>query len=54
MASTMDAVGQGQATRHELVEEIHKIESELRKRLPIGWSTSYATLTKEFVNGVRQ
>ncbi|KAG5518704.1 hypothetical protein PMAC_002673 [Pneumocystis sp. 'macacae'] len=51
MASTMDAVGQGQIIRHELVEEIHKIESELRKRLPIGWSTSFATLTKEFVNG---
>ncbi|KAG4301245.1 hypothetical protein PCANB_002492 [Pneumocystis canis] len=51
MASTMDAVGQGQVTRQELVEEVHKIESELRKRLPIGWSTSYATLTKEFING---
>ncbi|KTW29792.1 hypothetical protein T552_00997 [Pneumocystis carinii B80] len=51
MKSTMDAVGEGQITRQELVEEVHKIESELRKRLPIGWSTSYATLTREFVNG---
>ncbi|KAG4306580.1 hypothetical protein PORY_000568 [Pneumocystis oryctolagi] len=51
MASTMDAVGQGQVARHELVEEVHKIESELRKRLPIGWSTSYSILTREFVNG---
>ncbi|QSL64952.1 hypothetical protein MERGE_002256 [Pneumocystis wakefieldiae] len=51
MKSTMDAVGEGQITRQELVEEVHKIESELRKRLPIGWSTSYATLTREFING---
>lgn len=51
MTSTMDAVGQGQITRQELIEEVHKIESELRKRLPIGWSTSYATLTREFING---
>lgn len=50
-ASTMQAVGEGATTRQELVDEVNKIEAELRRRLPIGWSTSYATLTKEFVNG---
>ena len=50
-ASTMQAVGEGATTRQELVEEVNKIEIELRRRLPIGWSTSYATLIKEFVNG---
>ncbi|OLL22093.1 DNA replication licensing factor mcm5 [Neolecta irregularis DAH-3] len=51
LASTMDAVGQGQATRQELVQEVAKIEADLRQRLAIGWSTSYNTLTREFVNG---
>lgn len=50
-ASTMQAVGEGATTRQELVDEVNKIEAELRRRLPIGWSTSYATLIKEFVNG---
>lgn len=50
-ASTMQAVGEGASTRQDLVEEVNKIEAELRRRLPIGWSTSYATLTKELVNG---
>jgi DNA replication licensing factor MCM5 len=50
-ASTMQAVGEGASTRQELVEEVNRIEEELRRRLPIGWSTSYATLLKEFVNG---
>ena len=49
-ASTMQAVGEGATNRQELVEEVNKIEAELRRRLPIGWSTSYATLIKEFVN----
>ena len=29
---------------------MNKIEKEIRRRLPIGWSTSYQSLVKEFVN----
>ncbi|KAF2455444.1 MCM2/3/5 family-domain-containing protein [Lineolata rhizophorae] len=52
LASTMDAVnqGEGQASR-ELMEEVNKVEEELRRRLPVGWSTSLATLKREFVDG---
>jgi len=52
LASTMDAVtqGEGQGSR-ELMEEVNKVEDELRRRLPIGWSTSLATLKREFVDG---
>lgn len=52
LASTMDAVtqGEGQGSR-ELMEEVGKVEDELRRRLPIGWSTSLATLRREFVDG---
>jgi DNA replication licensing factor MCM5 len=52
LASTMDAVtqGEGQGSR-ELMEEVGKVEEELRRRLPIGWSTSLATLKREFVDG---
>lgn len=48
----MDAVnqGEGQGSR-ELMEETSKVEEELRRRLPIGWSTSLATLRREFVEG---
>lgn len=48
----MDAVSAGGAdglTRGELNEEMHRIEKELRRRLPIGWSVSYQTLVREFV-----
>ncbi|KAF2841308.1 MCM-domain-containing protein [Patellaria atrata CBS 101060] len=50
LASTMDAVtqGEGQGSK-ELNEEVNKVEEELRRRLPIGWSTSLATLRREFV-----
>lgn len=50
LASTMDAVtqGEGQGSR-ELMDEASKVEEELRRRLPIGWSTSLATLRREFV-----
>lgn len=52
MASTMDAVNQGQNQgSKELNEEVTKLEEELRRRLPIGWSTSLATLKSEFVEG---
>ena len=48
----MDAVtqGEGQGSK-ELTEEMSKVEDELRRRLPMGWSTSLATLKREFVDG---
>ena len=48
----MDAVsqGEGQGSR-ELMDEMNRVEEELRKRLPLGWSTSLATLKREFVDG---
>ena len=48
LASTMDAVklGSNQGSK-ELNDEVHKLENELKKRLPIGWSTSLATLKRE-------
>ncbi|WLF78123.1 minichromosome maintenance protein 5 [Lodderomyces elongisporus] len=51
-ASTMDAVDQGvgNSTDASLNAEIKKVEQELRRRLPIGWSTAYRTLRKEFVD----
>lgn len=51
--STMDAVQSGNIegmTRGELMEEINKVENDIRRRLPIGWSTSYQSLVREFVN----
>jgi DNA replication licensing factor MCM5 len=51
--STMDAVSAGSAdglSRGELNEEMTRIERELRRRLPVGWSTSYQSLVREFVN----
>lgn len=52
LASTMDAVtqGEGQGSK-ELMDEVGKVEEEMRRRLPIGWSTSLATLKREFVDG---
>ncbi|ORY76848.1 MCM-domain-containing protein [Leucosporidium creatinivorum] len=50
--STMDAVQAGNVegmTRGDLQEEINKVEADIRRRLPIGWSTSYASLVREFV-----
>jgi DNA replication licensing factor MCM5 len=48
----MDAVNQGsnQGSR-ELNEEVSRVEAELKRRLPIGWSTSLATLRREMVEG---
>lgn len=52
LASTMNAVNQGTGRgSKELMDETGKVEDELRKRLPIGWTTSLATLRKEFVQG---
>lgn len=51
--STMDAVSAGSAdglSRGELNEEMNRIEKEIRRRLPVGWSTSYQSLVKEFVS----
>ncbi|KAG8801590.1 minichromosome maintenance protein 5 [Serendipita sp. 398] len=51
--STMDAVSVGSAeglSRGQIHEEMTAIEKEIRKRLPIGWTTSYQSLVKEFVN----
>jgi DNA replication licensing factor MCM5 len=50
--STMDAVSAGSVdgmSRGELNEEMTRIERELRRRLPVGWSTSYQSLVREFV-----
>lgn len=52
--STMDAVAASGAeglSRGALNEDMQKIETELRRRLPIGWTTSYQALVKEFVTG---
>ncbi|KAI9726086.1 MAG: minichromosome maintenance protein 5 [Chrysothrix sp. TS-e1954] len=58
LASTMDAATSGENSTHaqgggnrELIAEVGKVEEELRRRLPIGWSTSLATLRREFVQG---
>lgn len=52
LCSTMDAVNQGsnQGSR-ELNDEAGKIEAELKRRLPVGWTTSLATLRREMVEG---
>ncbi|KAI0893341.1 MCM-domain-containing protein [Annulohypoxylon nitens] len=53
LCSTMDAVTQGTTNQgsRELNEEVSRVEQELRRRLPIGWSTSLATLRREMVEG---
>ncbi|CDK26720.1 unnamed protein product [Kuraishia capsulata CBS 1993] len=48
-ASTMDAVNEGNSDTSQVNDQIGKIEDELKKRLPIGWSTSYNTLRRQFV-----
>ncbi|PIG69216.1 DNA replication licensing factor MCM5 [Aspergillus arachidicola] len=45
-----EAIREGQGSK-EMMEEVSKIEDELKRRLPIGWSTSLATLRREFVDG---
>ena len=59
LCSTMDAVNQGTGGGpgggvpggRELNEEVARVEAELKRRLPIGWSTSLATLRREMVEG---
>jgi len=51
--STMHAVSAGSVdgmSNAELRGQIENIEKELKRRLPIGWSTSYASLSREFVS----
>lgn len=51
-ASTIDAANQGiNSTSPETQEQVRAIEKEIRKRLPVGFSTSYETLRKEYVLG---
>lgn len=50
----MDAVSQGDGQaggNKELMSEVAKVEEELRRRLPVGWSTSLGTLRRDFVEG---
>lgn len=51
----MDAVTQGGGANgqgsKELMEEAGRVEEELRRRLPIGWSTSLGTLKRELCEG---
>ncbi|KAL6939511.1 minichromosome maintenance protein 5 [Hanseniaspora osmophila] len=58
-ASTMDAASQDPvsasgsgagANSSSSYQDILRIEQELKRRLPIGWSTSYSTLRREFVD----
>ena len=62
LASTMDAATSGEDSQYQqaaagaggnrdLMTEVSRVEEELRRRLPIGWSTSLATLKREFVTG---
>lgn len=52
LCSTMDAVNQGgNLGSRELNDEVNRIEADLKRRLPIGWSTSLATLRREMVEG---
>lgn len=41
--------GAGGAAARELYQEASRVEAELKRRLPIGWSTSLATLRREMV-----
>ena len=48
----MNAVAAGSAdglSRGELNDEMVNLEKQLITRLPMGWSTSYQALVKEFV-----
>ncbi|TDZ26361.1 DNA replication licensing factor mcm5 [Colletotrichum orbiculare MAFF 240422] len=50
LCSTMDAVNQGsnQGSK-ELNDEVNKVETELKRRLAIGWGTNLASLKREMV-----
>ena len=42
--------GMGQG-REEHLQEVKRVEEELRRRLPVGWGTSLGSLKREFVDG---
>lgn len=48
LASTMDAVthGEGQASK-ELMDEVNRVEEELRRRLAVGWQVNLSNLKRE-------
>ena len=48
-ASTMDAIKEGKNDNSDIVEQMETMESEIKRRLPMGWSTSYNTLRQTFV-----
>jgi DNA replication licensing factor MCM5 len=51
LASTMDAVNQG-AGQHskELMEEVNRLEEELRRRVPVAFTVKLSTLKREFID----
>lgn len=58
LASTMDAATSGEnaasgvngaGNNRELLAEVNKLEDEMRKRLPMGWTTSLARIRRTFV-----
>ncbi|VEU20993.1 DEKNAAC101877 [Brettanomyces naardenensis] len=49
-ASTMQAINNENADNAELTGQVTRIEGEIKRRLPIGWSTSYSTLRRQFVD----
>jgi DNA replication licensing factor MCM5 len=52
LASTMDAVNQGGAQgSKDLMEEVNKLEEELRRRMAVGWQVALSTLKREMVDG---
>ncbi|GMM28545.1 MCM DNA helicase complex subunit [Martiniozyma asiatica (nom. inval.)] len=50
-ASTLSAIHGpgGSVDEPELVRQTNKIEAEIKRRLPMGWSTSFANLRRQFV-----
>lgn len=52
LASTMDAVNQGEGQgSQELMDEVRKLENDLRKRMAIGWQLKLSTIKREMVDG---
>jgi len=52
LASTMDAVNQGEGqSSKELMDEVSKVEDELRRRMAVGWQINLSTLKREMVDG---
>lgn len=49
-SSSSDGTTRNNTNKNNLMTSIRLIEQELKRRLPIGWSTSYQTLRREFVD----